>query len=129
MPPEIPIVADAEALCRAGAAAFVRQAGGAVRAKGACTVALSGGSTPKGLDGLLASAPTLRAQVPWERIHLFWGDERHVPPITRTALTAWRTRRGCRKPPSRPPMSSVRATGGCCGSWTGRLLACCTRDS
>src|SRR5215475_12339081 len=80
MPPEIPIVADAEALCRAGAAAFVRQAGAAVEAKGACTVALSGGSTPKGLYGLLANDPTWRGQVPWDNIHVFWGDERHVPP-------------------------------------------------
>jgi 6-phosphogluconolactonase len=80
MKPEIQIVTDAEALCRAGAAEFVRQAGGAVQAKGACTVALSGGSTPKGLYGLLASDPTFREQVPWEKIHIFWGDERHVPP-------------------------------------------------
>jgi 6-phosphogluconolactonase len=80
MKPEIQIVADAEALCRAGAAEFVRRAGEAVQAKGACTVALSGGSTPEGLYELLASDPTFRGQVPWEKIHLFWGDERHVPP-------------------------------------------------
>jgi 6-phosphogluconolactonase len=80
MKPEIQIVADAEALCRAGAAELVRQAGEAVQMKGACTVALSGGSTPEGLYELLASDPTFRGQVPWEKVHLFWGDERHVPP-------------------------------------------------
>jgi 6-phosphogluconolactonase len=80
MKPEIQIVDNAEALYRAGAAEFVRQAGAAVGVKGVFTVALSGGSTPKGLYGLLATDPTLRAQVPWDRTHVFWGDERHVPP-------------------------------------------------
>ncbi|HET6569345.1 MAG TPA: 6-phosphogluconolactonase [Rhodothermales bacterium] len=41
-------------------------------------VALSGGNTPKRLQELLAT--TFRAEVPWERVHLFWGDERWVPP-------------------------------------------------
>ena len=78
--PAIQIVANADALNQAAAAEFVRQAGAAVEAKGACTVALSGGSTPKGLYGLLANDPTWRGQVPWDNIHVFWGDERHVPP-------------------------------------------------
>jgi 6-phosphogluconolactonase len=80
MKPEIQIVADAGALCQVGAAEFARQAGEAVRVKGSFTVALSGGSTPKGLYGLLATDPALRAQVPWDKTHVFWGDERHVPP-------------------------------------------------
>ena len=80
MIPEIQIVPDAEALYRAGAAEFVRLAGEAIMTKGSFTVALSGGSTPKGLYGLLATDPRLRGQVPWDKIHVFWGDERHVPP-------------------------------------------------
>ena len=80
MKPEIQIVDNAETLHRAGATEFVRQAGAAVGMKGVFTVALSGGSTPKGLYGLLATDPTLRAQVPWDKTHVFWGDERHVPP-------------------------------------------------
>lgn len=80
MKPEIQIVADAGALYRAGVVEFVRQAGEAVQAKGSFTVALSGGSTPKGLYGLLATDPTLRARVPWDKTHVFWGDERHMPP-------------------------------------------------
>jgi 6-phosphogluconolactonase len=80
MKPEIQTVDNAEALYRAGAAEFVRQAGAAVRVNGVFTVALSGGSTPKGLYGLLATDPTLRVQVPWDKTHVFWGDERHVPP-------------------------------------------------
>lgn len=80
MKPEIQIVDHAEALYRAGAAEFVRQAGAAVQLKGVFTVALSGGSTPKGLYGLLATDLTFRAQAPWDKTHVFWGDERHVPP-------------------------------------------------
>ena len=44
------------------------------------TLVLSGGSTPRNIFALLASDTALRAQIPWERIHFFWGDERHVPP-------------------------------------------------
>lgn len=41
-------------------------------------VALSGGSTPKRLYQLLAATP-LREAMPWQRVHLFWGDDRFVP--------------------------------------------------
>ena len=44
----------------------------------ACSVALSGGSTPRRLFALLASEDW--EPLPWENIHLFWGDERHVGP-------------------------------------------------
>lgn len=43
------------------------------------TVALSGGSTPRRLYEVLA-APPFRERVPWGRVHVFWGDERCVPP-------------------------------------------------
>jgi len=39
---------------------------------------LSGGSTPKRLYELLAQPP-LVTRMPWERVHLFFGDERFVP--------------------------------------------------
>jgi 6-phosphogluconolactonase len=78
--PQILIMMNATALCQAAAQEFVRAAEAAVRAKGSCTVALSGGSTPKNLYTLLASDATWRAQAPWDQIHFFWGDERHVPP-------------------------------------------------
>ncbi len=41
-------------------------------------IALSGGSTPKRLYGLLAATP-LRDQMPWDRVHFFFGDDRFVP--------------------------------------------------
>jgi 6-phosphogluconolactonase len=73
---EIRIVAGAEALFRAAADEFVSAAEESVRAKGSFTVALSGGSTPKGLYSLLAGD----ARTSWNIVHFFWGDERHVPP-------------------------------------------------
>ncbi len=44
------------------------------------TIALSGGSTPRGLHELLAGDPAIRDRLPWRHLHFFWGDERHVPP-------------------------------------------------
>lgn len=41
-------------------------------------VALSGGSTPKRLFEILAT-PSRAKQIPWERVEIFYGDERHVP--------------------------------------------------
>jgi 6-phosphogluconolactonase len=46
---------------------------------GPFALCLSGGSTPKALYRLLAEAP-YRDRFPWARTHLFWGDERFVPP-------------------------------------------------
>jgi 6-phosphogluconolactonase len=48
-------------------------------ASGPFRIALSGGSTPKKLFSLLA-APDRAARMQWGKLHLFWGDERHVPP-------------------------------------------------
>lgn len=42
-------------------------------------VALSGGSTPKAIYELLCSPPYCE-EIEWEKVHLFWSDERSVPP-------------------------------------------------
>ncbi|HEU5347183.1 MAG TPA: 6-phosphogluconolactonase [Ktedonobacterales bacterium] len=42
-------------------------------------LALSGGSTPRTLHGVLV-APPYREQIDWESMQYFWGDERSVPP-------------------------------------------------
>lgn len=76
---EIKTFADPAALAKGAAHEFVLQAREAIEARGSFSVALSGGSTPKALYALLAS-DVYRDQVNWERIHFFWGDERHVPP-------------------------------------------------
>jgi|HubBroStandDraft_6_1064221.scaffolds.fasta_scaffold67541_1 6-phosphogluconolactonase len=72
-------VSDAAAIFRVAAQEFVRCAGQAIAARGSFSVALSGGSTPKGLYGLL-TIDEFRGQVAWDKVFLFWGDERSVPP-------------------------------------------------
>jgi len=74
------VVPDSTELSRIAAEEFVRQIKGTVRAHDLCTVVLSGGSTPKGLYALLASDEAWQTRLPWDKIHFFWGDERHVPP-------------------------------------------------
>lgn len=76
---EVVRLADGEAVCCAAAEEVVRCARAAVAARGRFTVALSGGSTPRRLYELLA-APPFREQIDWERMEVFWGDERAVPP-------------------------------------------------
>ncbi len=51
----------------------------AINARRTFTVALAGGATPKRLYELLATPP-FRARPDWTKVHVFWGDERHVPP-------------------------------------------------
>jgi 6-phosphogluconolactonase len=51
----------------------------AINHRGRYMVALSGGSTPKMLYHKLA-APRIQDSLNWERVHIFWGDERCVPP-------------------------------------------------
>lgn len=79
---KIRILADPEEIARTAAVEFISRALESVRAKGLFTIVLSGGSTPKGLYSLLASEGKSGShpQLPWDKIHFFWGDERHVPP-------------------------------------------------
>ncbi len=78
--PEIRIVKDPEELTRAAAGELVRCAKESVGRQGRFTVALAGGNTPLGLYEMLATQPTFRTLLPWDKSHFFWGDERHVPP-------------------------------------------------
>ncbi len=78
--PEIRIVEDRQALSRVAAEEWIARAKISVEEKGLFTISLSGGSMPRGLYSLLATDPSLRTQLPWDKIHFFWGDERHVPP-------------------------------------------------
>jgi 6-phosphogluconolactonase len=76
--PEIRIVSTQADLFQTAAQEFVTEANQAIAARGKFTVALSGGSTPKGLFTLLASGSI--PSIPWDKIFFFWSDERHVPP-------------------------------------------------
>jgi 6-phosphogluconolactonase len=77
--PGVLVCSDAHEVARAAARFFVDWAWQAIAREGHFNVALSGGSTPRELYRLLATSE-FRAQVDWPRVHLFWGDERAVPP-------------------------------------------------
>lgn len=66
-------------MMEAAAKGFAARAAEAVSARGRFSAALSGGKTPVALYTLLAKAPFV-SQIPWSHVHLFWGDERCVPP-------------------------------------------------
>jgi 6-phosphogluconolactonase len=74
--PEVQVHSDAHAAARAGAEAFAAAARAAVEARGRFSVALAGGTAPREMYSLLAEDE----RIPWEGVHLFWGDERCVPP-------------------------------------------------
>ena len=75
------VAEDRAALYRDAAAEFTRIVTAAAGRAGTCSVALAGGSTPRGLYLLLADGGSpYRARLPWDRVHFFWGDERLVPP-------------------------------------------------
>jgi 6-phosphogluconolactonase len=73
----IEIFSDSRELAQGAVEHFLAVSKAAVAQKGFCTVALSGGSTPKIIYEVLADR---QKQVPWSRTHFFWSDERHVPP-------------------------------------------------
>ncbi|MGE5234753.1 MAG: 6-phosphogluconolactonase [Acidobacteriota bacterium] len=77
-PGEVRVFPDPQALAHAAAEEFARRTMAAVAAAGRCAVALSGGATPRLLFRELATASY--HSLPWALVHLFWGDERCVPP-------------------------------------------------
>lgn len=72
------VCADHAALNVRAAEYFRDLAKKSIFGSGTFNVALSGGSTPKSLYALLAT-PEWNAQIQWNHIHFFWGDERCVP--------------------------------------------------
>src|SRR5215212_7728078 len=79
MTPDIKIYDDPEAVAEAATARFAELAAEAVKERGSFSVALAGGSTPKRIYELLAG-DDWRVRVPWDDVHIFFGDERAVPP-------------------------------------------------
>ena len=77
MKPEVLVFDDLEALSLSAAERLGGVAREAVRGRGRFSLALSGGHTPRRLYALLAEGGA--GDLPWDRIHLFWGDERFVP--------------------------------------------------
>jgi 6-phosphogluconolactonase len=79
-PRDVRILANLDAIAGRAAQQFVQSATQAVSEKGSFRVALSGGSTPKALYSLLANDAALRSQLPWDKMSLYFGDERSAGP-------------------------------------------------
>jgi len=77
--PNVEIVSDTESLAHRSVEIFVADAKKAIKAKNVFYLALSGGHTPKRFFELLGEPPQAKS-LPWDKIHLFWVDERYVPP-------------------------------------------------
>lgn len=76
--PRVEVLEDAGAAGHAAAEAIAAALREAVAARGRAHWATTGGSTPIGVYQTLAVAPH-RDEVPWDRVHVWWGDDRYVP--------------------------------------------------
>ena len=74
MAPTVEILSDKAALIERAHTVAVESIQAAIAARGRATIALSGGSTPRPLYASLA-----KADLPWDKLYIFWGDERYVP--------------------------------------------------
>ena len=74
MTPIVEILPDKTALIERALEVVVAQMRTAIAERGLCTISLAGGSTPKPLYAAIA-----QQDLPWDKIHVFWGDERYVP--------------------------------------------------
>jgi 6-phosphogluconolactonase len=72
------VVKDRDELRRAAAEIIARKIHSAVQARGVCSLALSGGSTPGPVYEELGNSD-LAAKIPWARLEIFFADERAVP--------------------------------------------------
>jgi 6-phosphogluconolactonase len=75
----IKIFPSRETLNQAAAEYFIMVARKSIQDHGIFSAALSGGSTPEPVYRILGSLEKEK-QIDWDNIHLFWGDERCVPP-------------------------------------------------
>jgi 6-phosphogluconolactonase len=71
----VEVLADKPALVQRALELILAKVQDAITDRDRFTLALSGGSTPKPLYEALATQ-----SLPWEKIHVLWGDERYVPP-------------------------------------------------
>lgn len=89
MAPTVEILPDKAALIDRAYELTVETLKAAIAERGRATIALSGGSTPRPLFTAM-----VRADIPWDKLYVFWGDERYVPhdherSNTRMARETW----------------------------------------
>jgi 6-phosphogluconolactonase len=77
--PGVHVYPDPAEVARGATRLFIDYAWQSIAKDGRFTVALSGGNTPRAMFQLLAS-DEFRGQVDWAKVHVFWSDERAVPP-------------------------------------------------
>ncbi len=76
---EVSVHDDADRLALAAARLISERARAAIAERGRFSIALAGGSTPRGAYLLLAGHP-FREEIDWRNVDVFFGDERCVPP-------------------------------------------------
>jgi 6-phosphogluconolactonase len=76
--PQIIVLDDSQALFVRAAEEIVHVSGEAICTHGQFALALTGGNTPADVYSLIATR--FHLSVDWNAVHLFWGDERCVPP-------------------------------------------------
>jgi 6-phosphogluconolactonase len=79
MIPHIQIFKDIESLSRSAADLFLDTTTQANKERGRALIVISGGSTPLALFRMLTDEP-YRGRINWDAVHIFWADERCVPP-------------------------------------------------
>jgi 6-phosphogluconolactonase len=73
------VLPDLDAVSRAALEEVLRAVQDAIKERGRFAIALAGGHTPAKMYTLWAHAQKQGAPIPWDKVHLFWGDERYVP--------------------------------------------------
>jgi 6-phosphogluconolactonase len=76
---ETRVFPDIDSLSRGALEELLRVMQDAIKQRGRFAIALAGGHTPAKLYTLWSQAENYGVQTPWDRVHLFWGDERYVP--------------------------------------------------
>jgi 6-phosphogluconolactonase len=79
MDPTIIVLPDQQTIAEYLAEIFISTASADIAQNGFFSVVLSGGGTPQPLYELLATLDYAN-RVDWAQVHLFWGDDRLVPP-------------------------------------------------
>jgi 6-phosphogluconolactonase len=82
---------DIDALSRAALEQLLSDLRESIAQRGRGAIALSGGHTPEKMYALWAATEKYRNETDWNRVHLFWGDERYVPqddPLSNYRMTS-----------------------------------------
>ena len=74
----VEVVSSSENFAHRSLELFIADAEKSIKVKSTFHVAISGGHTPRRFFELLGESPKAKA-LPWDKIQLFWVDERYVP--------------------------------------------------